>query len=165
MSWLKKKKKKYCISLTAFFDPSHLYTTLNTLTIIENGWLKGLSPVRSRPIGSWFCGLWGVERKGCKPRGVCGGGECFVQSDCERTAVAEDVLYTVINFRPNVIYGPHHGCFVGHFGATSLKLCKQQVWYHCWLTIKEDTHAHPRRKWKCFALKSGSAHSLISNEW
>lgn len=57
------------------------------------------------------CVLWGV---------------LFVQSDCERTAVAEDVLYTVINSRPNVIYGPHHGCFVGHFGATSLKLCKQQ---------------------------------------
>lgn len=56
-----------------------------------------------------------------------GGSEHFVQSDCERTAVAEDVLYTVINSRPNVIYGPHHGCFVGHFGATSLKLCKQQV--------------------------------------
>lgn len=54
------------------------------------------------------------------------GGVLFAQSDCERTVVAEDVLYTVINSSPNVIYGPHHSCFVGHFGATSLKLCKQQ---------------------------------------
>lgn len=30
----------------------------------------------------------------------------FAQSDCERTAVAEDVLCTVINSRPTVIYGP-----------------------------------------------------------
>lgn len=35
-----------------------------------------------------------------------GGSERFAESDCERTAVAEDVLYTVINSRPNVIYGP-----------------------------------------------------------
>lgn len=34
-----------------------------------------------------------------------GGREHFVESDCERTAVAEDVLYIVINSRPNVIYG------------------------------------------------------------
>lgn len=34
------------------------------------------------------------------------GREHFAESDCERTAVAEDVLYTVINSTPNVIYGP-----------------------------------------------------------
>lgn len=33
------------------------------------------------------------------------GVEHFVESDCERTAAAEDVLCTVINSRPNVIYG------------------------------------------------------------
>lgn len=34
------------------------------------------------------------------------GASVFAESDCERTAVAEDVLCTVINSRPNVIYGP-----------------------------------------------------------
>lgn len=43
-----------------------------------------------------------------KEDGWGGGVVCkrFAESDCERTAVAEDVLYTVINSRPNVIYGP-----------------------------------------------------------
>lgn len=35
-----------------------------------------------------------------------GASQCIAESDCERTAVAEDVLYPVINSRPNVIYGP-----------------------------------------------------------
>lgn len=30
----------------------------------------------------------------------------FAESDCERTAAAKDVLCTVINSRPSVIYGP-----------------------------------------------------------
>lgn len=37
---------------------------------------------------------------------VEGGSKRFAESDCERTAVAKDVLCTAINSRPNVIYGP-----------------------------------------------------------
>lgn len=43
------------------------------------------------------------EKEGLKKEG---GRERFAGSDCDRRTVAEDVLYTVINSRPNVIYGP-----------------------------------------------------------
>lgn len=35
-----------------------------------------------------------------------GRGKRFAESDRERTAVVDDVLYAVINSRPDVIYGP-----------------------------------------------------------